>query len=86
MRHESSFSLEYDTESAAAAVERSLRPEVGDIEGDRTVAALSRTRGVVEIDIGATDLVALRAGQNTWLSLASVAERSLAAETDATDE
>ncbi|WP_435076965.1 KEOPS complex subunit Pcc1 [Halococcus sp. AFM35] len=86
MRHESSFSLEYDTESAAAAVERSLRPEVGDIEGDRTVAALSRTGGVVELDIEATDLVALRAGQNTWLSLAGVAERSLTAETDAADE
>ncbi len=79
MRHESSFSLEYDTESAAAAVERSLRPEVGDIEGERTEAALSRTENVVELDIEATDLIALRAGQNTWLSLAGVAERSLAA-------
>jgi KEOPS complex subunit Pcc1 len=79
VRHESSFSLEYDTESAAATVERSLRPEVGDIEGERTVAALSRAESVVEIDIEATDLVALRAGQNTWLSLADVAERSLAA-------
>ena len=79
MRHESSFSLEYDTASAAATVERSLEPEIGDIEGERTAAALSRDGKTVRIDIEATDLVALRAGQNTWLSLAGVAERSLAA-------
>ena len=79
MRHESSFSLAYDTASDAAAVERSLAPEVGDIEGERTTAALSRDGRTVRIDIEATDLVALRAGQNTWLSLAGVAERSLAA-------
>lgn len=75
MRHESSFSLAYDTEREAAAVKRSLGPEVGDIEGERTAAALSRTENVVEIDVAAADLVALRAGQNTWLSLAGVAER-----------
>ena len=79
MRHESSFSLEYDTASAAATVERSLEPEIGDIEGERTVAALSRDGRTVRIDIEASDLVALRAGQNTWLSLTGVAERSLAA-------
>jgi KEOPS complex subunit Pcc1 len=75
VRHETSFSLEYDTESDAATVERSLRPEIGDIEGDRTGATLSREESVVRVDIEAADLVALRAGQNTWLSLVSVAER-----------
>ena len=92
MRHESSFALEHGTESAAAAVERSLRPEIGDIEGDRTTATLSRDGTTVGIEIVAADLVALRAGQNTWLSLAGVAERVLtagtaaAAETDAASE
>lgn len=86
MRHESSFALEYETESTAAAVERSLQPEIGDIEGDRTTATLSRDGATVGIDVAAADLVALRAGQNTWLSLAGVAERVLTAGTDAADE
>jgi KEOPS complex subunit Pcc1 len=75
VRHESSFSLAYDTEREAAAIERSLQPEVGDIEGERTAAALSRDGAVLCVDIEAADLVALRAGQNTWLSLVGVAER-----------
>ncbi|GAA0453159.1 rpo operon protein [Halococcus dombrowskii] len=86
MRHESSFALEYETESAAAAVERSLRPEIGDIEGDRTTASLSRDGATVGIDVAAADLVALRAGQNTWLSLTGVAERTLTAGADAANE
>jgi KEOPS complex subunit Pcc1 len=75
VRHETSFSLEYDTASDAATIERSLRPEIGDIEGERTEAALSRDGAVLCVDIEAADLVALRAGQNTWLSLTGVAER-----------
>jgi KEOPS complex subunit Pcc1 len=75
VRHETSFSLEYDTERDAATVERSLHPEIGDIEGDRTGATLAREGSVVRVDIEAADLVALRAGQNTWLSLVGVAER-----------
>jgi KEOPS complex subunit Pcc1 len=76
VRHESSFVFEYDTESDATTVERSLAPEIGDIEGERTEAALSREGNVVQVDIEAADLVALRAGQNTWLSLVGVAERA----------
>lgn len=75
MSHESSFSFEYNTESEAKTVERSLEPEIGDIEGERTEATLSRKGAVVQVDIEAADLVALRAGQNTWLSLVGVAER-----------
>lgn len=74
-RHETVLTLEYDTSRQASTVERSLRPEVGDIEGERTRATLEREGRTVRIDIEATDLVALRAGQNTWLSLVSVAER-----------
>lgn len=81
MPHETSLTFEYDTESEAETVERSLEPEIGDIEGERTEAALSREGSVVHVDIAATDLVALRAGQNTWLSLVSVAERCMAAGT-----
>jgi KEOPS complex subunit Pcc1 len=76
--HEAEFSLAYPSASDARLVERSLRPEVGDIEGDRTRASLDRIGDVVTITVSASDLVALRAGLNTWLTLAVVAERSAA--------
>ena len=75
MRHETVLAVQYGTTARATTVERSLRPEIGDIEGERTRAALSRDGSVVIIEVGAADLVALRAGQNTWLSLVAVAER-----------
>ncbi|EMA46716.1 KEOPS complex subunit Pcc1 [Halococcus saccharolyticus] len=74
-RHETLLTFEYDTAARATTVEASLRPEIDDIEGDRTRASLARDGGSVEITIEAADLVALRAGQNTWLSLMAVAER-----------
>lgn len=64
----------YD-EPVAERVERSVRQEVEEIEGDRTTAAVSRDGGVVRVDVAAEDLVALRAGLNTWCSLVEVAER-----------
>jgi KEOPS complex subunit Pcc1 len=78
VRHEASFCFEYDTDEEAATVEQSLEPEIGDIEGERTGATLSREGDVVQVEIEAADLVALRAGQNTWLSLVGVAERCAA--------
>lgn len=74
MDHDLVLELTYDDPTRAERVERSLRPEVGDIEGDRTRATLARTDATVEISIEAADLVALRAGLNTWLTLAEVAE------------
>ena len=83
MRHETVLTLDYDDQSDAALVERSLAPEVGDIEGDRTTATLARDGDELRLTIDAADLVALRAGQNTWLSLVGVAERCAAAGADA---
>ena len=68
------LSLEYADAERARRVERSLRPEVGDIGGDRTGVSLERDGPTLEIAVDAGDIVALRAGLNTWLSLASVAE------------
>lgn len=76
MDHEATLSFEYDDDERARRVERSVRPEVGDIEGDRTTAALDRDGPVVSVRIGAADLVALRAGVNTWSTLVGVAERA----------
>ena len=74
--HGTTFSLEYPSVDEARTVERSLRPEVGDIDGERSEASLSRDGSEVTISLEAEDLIALRAGHNTWLGLATVAERA----------
>jgi len=74
--HRVQFSLTYADAEAAQRVERALRPEVGDIDGDRSRAEVERDGPTLGIEIEAEDLVALRAGLNTWLTLASVAERA----------
>jgi KEOPS complex subunit Pcc1 len=72
--HDAVLTLVYADPERARSVERSLRPEVDDIDGDRTVVRLDREGSSLDVSVEATDLVALRAGLNTWLSLASVAE------------
>lgn len=74
--HHTTLTLEYDTAADARRVERSLRQEIGEIDHDRSMTVLSREGRSVELTIDAADLVALRAAANTWLSLASVAERT----------
>lgn len=73
--HDVSFEFEYDSERRARIVERSVRPEVGEIGSDRSVTTISRNSRTVTIQVEARDLVALRAGMNTWLSLVDTAER-----------
>jgi len=73
--HRSTLALEYDNERRARVVEASVGQEVGEIDDDRSRTSLSRDGRTVEIDVEAADLVALRAAGNTWLSLASMAER-----------
>ncbi len=74
--HEAVFSAVYDTTEHACRVERALRPEVGDIGGDRTSVALTREADSLSVTVRATDLTALRAGLNTWFGLVEVAERA----------
>ncbi|EMA06666.1 KEOPS complex subunit Pcc1 [Haloarcula vallismortis] len=76
--HQTHLTAEYDSTDQARAIERSIRPEIDDIEGDRTTARLCRNGQHVELTVKATDLVALRAGINTWLTLRGVAEDSFA--------
>ena len=76
MDHEAVLSFEYDDDERARRVERSVRPEIGEIGGERTAATLHRAGATVTVEIGAADLVALRAGCNTWATLLSVAERA----------
>jgi KEOPS complex subunit Pcc1 len=72
--HRTIFTLTYDDTERAARVARSVRPELGAIDGDRTTARLAREGATVSVTIEAADLVALRAGCNTWATLVGVAE------------
>jgi KEOPS complex subunit Pcc1 len=72
--HDAPLTFEYDGADRARRVKQSLRPEVDDIDGDRTRVSVTRTGRTVDIAVEAEDLVALRAGLNTWLTLVSVAE------------
>jgi KEOPS complex subunit Pcc1 len=74
--HEAVFSAVYDSPEQARRVEQALRPEVGEIEGDRTTATLTRDGATLAVSVDAADLTALRAGLNTWLGLAAVAEQA----------
>ncbi|QSG08622.1 KEOPS complex subunit Pcc1 [Halapricum desulfuricans] len=75
MDHEAAFTAVYESNEYARRVERSVEPEAGDIEGDRTVASVDRDGDRLTVTVEAADLIALRAGINTWLSLVDVAER-----------
>jgi KEOPS complex subunit Pcc1 len=75
VRHETVLSFEYDSAEAARRVERALAPEVTDIADERSHTRLARDGNSLDVRIEAHDIVALRAGLNTWLSLVGVAER-----------
>ena len=72
--HQTVFTLTYADPERARRIQRSLDPELGDIDGDRTRATLTRDGAVLTLTVEADDLVALRAGCNTWTTLTAVAE------------
>jgi KEOPS complex subunit Pcc1 len=73
--HDATLSFAFDDERRARIVAESVRQEVDEIDGDRTRASVDRTAATVTVTVTARDLVALRAGCNTWSTLVSVAER-----------
>ena len=74
--HDAVLAFEYDDAQRARRIECAIRPEIGDIDGDRSSASLAREGTILELTVEATDLVALRAGLNTWCTLVSVAEKA----------
>lgn len=76
MRHETRLVCAYGSSTGARRLQRALEPEVADLTDDRTRTELSRSERRLEVTVEATDLVALRAALNTWLSLLEVAERT----------
>ncbi|MFB6217622.1 MAG: KEOPS complex subunit Pcc1 [Halobacteriaceae archaeon] len=77
--HRTDLVFTYPTAERAATIERAVAREAGDIEGDRTDASVSLAGRELTVSIEAADLVALRAGHNTWCSLVEAAERAAAA-------
>ena len=77
--HDADLTFRYDSSDAAALVADAVRQEADEIEGDRTTATVRREGREVRVDIDADDLVALRAGLNTWETFAEVAERAVEA-------
>ena len=72
--HSTALVFEYGSVGRARIVERSVAVEAGDIDGDRSAASVSRDGATVTVTVEARDLTALRAGDNTWLTLVEVAE------------
>lgn len=80
--HETTLILSYGSVEIARILKRSLGQEAGEISGDRTRTTLSRDGETIRLTIEAEDLVSLRAGHNTWLGLATVAEESIEVTSD----
>ena len=74
--HEAELVFDYRTPERARLLARSVAQEVDEIEGDRTRATVDARERSVVVGIVADDLVALRAGVNTWTTLVEVAERA----------
>ena len=75
--HTAELRFSYETSEEATLVADAVSREVGEIEGDRSRADLAREARTVTVTIDADDLVALRAGLNTWGTLLEVAERAI---------
>ncbi|WP_128477533.1 KEOPS complex subunit Pcc1 [Halorussus pelagicus] len=74
--HDATLRFEYESPARARAIARAVAQEVGEIDGERSAATVSREEVAVVVRVVADDLVALRAGCNTWGSLVEVAERT----------
>ncbi|WP_277554156.1 KEOPS complex subunit Pcc1 [Halobaculum limi] len=72
--HRAVLSFPYADERRARVVHDAIRVEVGGIDDDRSTADVTRTDDTVEVVVRARDLVALRAGVNTWTRLVEAAE------------
>ena len=68
------LSFEYPDERRARLVADAVGVEVGEIADERSAADVGHTGATVEVSVRASDVVALRAGLNTWTRLVSVAE------------
>jgi len=75
--HTAELRFEYGSPRAAALVADAVAPELGELDDDRATATLDAAGPAVRVRVDAADLVALRAGLNTWTSLLEVAEEAV---------
>ncbi|WP_227352719.1 KEOPS complex subunit Pcc1 [Haladaptatus salinisoli] len=74
MSHDALLEFDYESDERAILIFRSVEREVGEIAGDRSRTTVERDGETVVVRVSADDLVALRAGLNTWQTLVGVAE------------
>jgi len=72
--HDAVLRFSYDAQRRARIVTDALAPEIDQIEDPRSGATVDCDGDTLEIRITAADLVALRAGVNSWTRLVEVAE------------
>ena len=72
--HSIGLSFAYDDERTARLVGAAVSVEEGQIDDDRSTARVRRDVETLHVDVFARDLVALRAGVNTWIRLVETAE------------
>ncbi|WP_299233788.1 KEOPS complex subunit Pcc1 [Natronomonas sp.] len=77
--HTAELHFEYDETRTAELVASAVGQELDEIDGERASATLSRDGSRLTVGVDAADLVALRAGLNTWETLLEVAERTVQA-------
>ncbi|WP_416838848.1 KEOPS complex subunit Pcc1 [Haloferax sp. DFSO52] len=77
--HSASLEFDYPDERRARIVEQSVAVEVGEIDDARSRARVHRDGRTVVVTVDADDIVALRAGVNTWIRLVETAEAVSAA-------
>ncbi|WP_248515557.1 KEOPS complex subunit Pcc1 [Salinarchaeum laminariae] len=76
MAIEATLKFSYADSDLADTVERAVRLDAGDIDGDRSKASVRRRGETVIVDIDATDPTALRAAKRTWCTLIGAAEET----------
>ncbi|MFC4358657.1 KEOPS complex subunit Pcc1 [Halobium salinum] len=72
--HDAVLRFRYPDERHARLVAGAVGVEVGEIDDDRSAATVDRAGDEVVVRVRAADLVALRAGLNSWRRLVGVAE------------
>ena len=72
--HRATLCFEYDAERRARVVAASVAVEVDGVADARSRADVRREDDRLEVVVGADDLVALRAGLNSWMRLVETAE------------
>jgi KEOPS complex subunit Pcc1 len=72
--HRLDLSFQYDGERRARLIHDAVAVEVGQIDDERSTARVAVDDEALSVAVFARDLVALRAGTNTWIRLVETAE------------